>query len=193
MIHSSSDLPEDNILLQQIACGSRQAFNILFEKYWDKAYAEAYKRIKESEAAKDIVQEIFTHIWIKRETLHLESLPAYLHIAIRNKVIRYAGKQKLVHPFFNILDRVPGHGSEPDALLLWEEFFAAYEKLLASLPPQRQLIFRLRYQEAIPTKDISAQLRLSRKTVQNQLGRAIETLKGSLLRMLIPLLLWMSA
>ncbi len=184
----------DTLLLHQVEQGSKQAFNVLFEKYWEKAYSDAYKRIKEYDAAKDIVQEIFTHIWINRETLHIENLPAYLHVAIRNRVIKFISKQKLIHPFFNILDNIPEKNSQADAQLLWKEFFKSYEALLETLPPKRQIIFRLRYQEDLSTKDISMQLGVTRKTVQNQLGKAIETLKVSLLHILsIALILLIAA
>jgi RNA polymerase sigma factor (sigma-70 family) len=45
------------------------------------------------------------------------------------------------------------------------------------LPPKRQQIFRLRFHDDIPTKTIASQMRISRKTVQNQLGKAIEQLR----------------
>jgi RNA polymerase sigma-70 factor (ECF subfamily) len=178
------NLTDDIILLQQVGAGSKKAFNVLFEKYWESAFSDAYKRLKKYDNAKDIVQEIFTHIWINRETLHIENLPAYLNVAIRNKVIKFVAKQKLVHPFFSMLDNIPEKNDQTDANLLWKEFFSSYEALVESLPPKRQAIFRLRYEEDLPTKVISMQLGISRKTIQNQLGKAIETLKVSLLRIL---------
>ena len=178
------NLTDDTILLQQVRAGSKKAFNVLFEKYWESAFSDAYKRLKKYDNAKDIVQEIFTHIWINRETLHIENLPAYLNVAIRNKVIKFVAKQKLVHPFFSMLDNIPEKNDQTDANLLWKEFFNSYEALVESLPPKRQAIFRLRYEEDLPTKVISMQLGISRKTIQNQLGKAIETLKVSLLRIL---------
>ena len=178
------NLVNDALLLKQVEGGNNKAFNVLFEKYWESAFSDAYKRLKNYDNAKDIVQEIFTHIWINRETLHIENLPAYLNVAIRNRVIKYVTKQKLIHPFFDILDNIPEKSYRTDADLLWKEFFKSYEALMKSLPPKRQVIFRLRYEEDIPTKVISMQLGITRKTVQNQLGKAIETLKVSLSRML---------
>ncbi len=81
-----SNCIDDVLLLQQIEQGCKHAFNLLFEKHWGKAYTEAYKRLKDSDQAKDIVQEVFTHIWLKKESLHINNLPAYLNIAIRNKI-----------------------------------------------------------------------------------------------------------
>ena len=175
---------EDKILLQRVAEGSKPAFDQLFEKYWQQAYSSAYKRLKNHDDAKDIVQDIFTHIWLKRQTICIENLPAYLHVAIRNKVIKFALKQKPAHSFFDLLDHASEKNLDADTLLLWKDFIKSYEALLKTLPPKRQMIFRLHYEENLSTKTISRQMGINRKTVQNQLGKAVETLKVSLLRML---------
>src|SRR5215216_4220707 len=171
-----SDFIDDVLLLRQTEQGSKQAFNLLYEKHWGKAYAEAYKRLKDSDQAKDIVQEIFTHIWLKRESLHIDNLQAYLNIAIRNKVFKLVEKQKYIHPFFDILEDMPATGLQADDNLLWKEFLTTYEALLNTLPPKRQIIFRLHFQQDLSTKNIATQLGVTRKTVQNQLGKAIEKL-----------------
>lgn len=185
-------LSDDAVLLQQVEQGSEHAFNVLFERYWERAYQDAYKRLKDVDQSKDIVQEIFTHIWLKRETLHIDNLPAYLNIAVRNRVFKLVEKQKLNHPFFDILENMPATYLQADADLRWKEFFRSYEELLTTLPPKRQQIFRLRFQEDLPTKDIATQLGLSRKTVQNQLGKAIEQLRVSLLQLLTVLIVLLS-
>jgi RNA polymerase sigma-70 factor (ECF subfamily) len=183
-----SDFIDDVLLLRQTEQGSKQAFNLLYEKHWGKAYAEAYKRLKDSDQAKDIVQEIFTHIWLKRESLHIDNLQAYLNTAIRNKVFKLVEKQKYIHPFFDILEDMPATGLQADDNLLWKEFLTTYEALLNALPPKRQIIFRLHFQQDLSTKNIATQLGVTRKTVQNQLGKAIEKLKVSLLPLFILLL-----
>ena len=175
-----TNLHEEALLLQQIEQGSKEAFNILYEKYWESAYSEAYKRLKDADQSKDVVQEIFTHIWLHRDSLHIDNLPAYLHIAIRNRVIKIVTKQKLTHPFFNILESTTAEKWKADDELLWKEFLQSYETLVSTLPPKRQMIFRLHFHDDMPTKDIAMHLGLSRKTVQNQLIKAIEKLRLSL-------------
>ena len=191
----SSNYPNrsnDALLLQQVEQSSKEAFNTLYEKYWERAYSDAYKRLKDSDLAKDIVQDIFTHIWFNRETLHIDNLPAYLSTAIRNKVIKSAARQSLIHPFFNFPESMTEKKLQSDDDLLWKEFLQSYETLLESLPPKRQAIFRLYFQEDLPTKDIATKLGLSRKTVQNQLGKAIEKLRVSLLQLLSAVLILLS-
>ena len=176
----NSDVEDDALLLLQIRQNSKSAFNQLFEKYWETAYSSAYRRLKDADQAKDIVQDIFTHIWLHRATDQIQNFPAYLNTAIRNKVIKIATRQKNTHPFFNPLENFSEKAANADQSLLWKEFYIAYEAWLNSLPPQRQTIFRLRFHDDLPTKDIASRLGLSRKTVQNQLGKAIEKLRVSL-------------
>lgn len=185
MSQIETTVADDELLLQLIQEGNKQAFNTLFEKYWQKAYSDAYKRLKNHDNAKDIVQEIFVHIWINRKNLKINNLPAYLYVSIRNKVINFVAKQKPIHPFFDNLENITKKNSFADAGLLWKDFFNSYEALLNSLPPKRQTIFRLRYQEDISTKEISKRLGVTQKTVQNQLGKAINSLKVTLLRSLV--------
>lgn len=184
MNHDEPNKNSDDLLLKQVEQGSTRAFDVLFEKYWQQAYSDAYRRLKSHDDAKDIVQEVFTHIWINRQATHIENLPAYLHVAIRNRVIKFINRQKPAHSFFETLDTLSEKDLCADSPLLWKEFMKAYETLLQTLPPKRQTIFRLRYEENLSTKKISDQMGISRKTVQNQLGKAVETLKLSLLRIL---------
>ncbi len=90
---------DDNLLLQQIHDGNELAFDLLYEKYWATTYASAYKRLKDIDQAKDIVQEIFIHIWTKKETLDIKNVPAYLNIAVRNKVFKALARQSHTHSF----------------------------------------------------------------------------------------------
>lgn len=178
----------DGLLLQQVVQGDRGAFGVLYEKYWEFVYSEAYKRLKDREQSKDIVQEIFTHIWVKRETLCIENLPAYLAIAARNKVYKVVARQKFSHPYFDYLEDLPAGSLQADSNLLLQELFKTYEALLNTLPPKKQLIFRLRFQHDLSTSDIAHRLGLTRKTVQNQLGKAIHQLKVGLFYTLITLI-----
>ena len=170
----------DQVLINQIQEGSSEAFELLFDKYWDMAYSNAFKRLKNREDSKDIVQEIFVHIWQNRSSLHINNVPAYLHIAVRNRVFKQIARQEKSHPFFQFPDQLVSETVGADHKILSEEFLKSYEDLVKTLPPKRQEIFRLRYHEDLSTQDIANNLAITRKTVQNQIGKALETLKVTL-------------
>jgi RNA polymerase sigma-70 factor (ECF subfamily) len=181
MILNSSTAIKDEELLQKISQGCMYSFNTLYDSYWESAYSSAYKRLKDPDQAKDIVQEIFTYLWCKRETIRIDNLPAYLHIAIRNRVFKHIAKQKSSSKFFSNLASCPVLYLQTDSNLLEKEFYKAYRILLDTLSPKKKHIFQLRFEEELSTKDIANQLQLSRKTVQNQLTKTVQYLRAALL------------
>ena len=174
----------DEELQKLISLRNEMAFEVIFDRYWKRLYSYSYKIYREEEVCEDIVQEIFIHIWTKKETLAIKNVPAYLNIAVRNKVFKTLAKQSYNHPFFEVLDNLPATYLQADYNLIWKEFFKSYEALLNSLPQQRKTIFRMRYQEDKSTNDIASQLGISKKTVQNQLSLAFDQLKVSLIHLL---------
>ena len=177
--------PDDNELIAGVKLGNQQAFESLFNKYWEKAYNQAYKRLKNEEDAKDVVQEFFAAIWLKRESISIDNFIAYLHTSIRNNTLKLLQKQKTDHSFLNVENTLQETSALPDTAIVIQEFLQAYNDLLETLTPQCRTIFQMKFNEQLSTKEIALKLNIKRKTVQNHLGKAINQLKLSLLRLLI--------
>jgi RNA polymerase sigma-70 factor (ECF subfamily) len=188
MVNVYSD--QDDSLWQKIREGSAAAFNILYEKYWQVVYEGAMKRLKDHDQAQDITQDIFTGLWLKREELQIDNMPAYLHVSVRNRVLNIIEKERRYIPFEQLLYDNINLGERADAIALRNEFLDAYRALIDSLPPQRKKIFRYYYNEGLSTEEIAQRLALSRKTVQNQLGRAVTFLRTGLSHLFLLLILF---
>lgn len=174
---AENDATEDSRLLLNMKAGDGGAFDKLYEKYWRKIYASAYKRLQNMEQAKDITQDIFLQLWLKREITAIENLPAYLYTAVRNKVFNLLEKENRYVPVPELLLNLETAHEQADAIILKKEFAAACNALIATLTKAQQKIFRLHYQQYFSTKEIAESLNISRKTVQNQLGKAIIQLR----------------
>src|SRR5690606_6400475 len=175
---------QDALLLEQIASGDKTAFGKLYEKYWHIAYVKAFKRLKNEASAKDVVQEIFVNIW-SREKTPIANFPAYLNISVRNQVLKFLARERHTEGFLEHLPEVVPSYLTADTNIKRSEFYTSYERGVAAMPPKRRLIFQLRHRDDLTTKVIADRLGLSIKTVQNQLGKAAEQLKGSLLRFFV--------
>jgi RNA polymerase sigma-70 factor (ECF subfamily) len=77
-------------LLKQQELG---AFEEIYMRYWKKLYSAAYKRVQSREVSEELVQDIFTALWMNRQTLAVENLSAYLYSAIKYKVINHLEKE----------------------------------------------------------------------------------------------------
>jgi len=183
---------EDDRLLAEIRQGTRPAFEVLYKRYWREVYSSALVRIKDTALAQDITQDIFLSLWVNRETLDIDNIPAYFHVAVRNRVLKLLEKQRRYVPIEDLLfNRSAERLEQPDAMAASRELLEAYQALVASLPAQRRKIFSCYYDEGLSTEDISRQLQLSRKTVQNQLGRAVTALRAGLSHLSVLLALFL--
>lgn len=170
---------EDHLLLQKMKGGSNIAFDIIYEKYWEKLYNTAYKRLNDEDYAKDIIQDIFLQLWQRREDLQIEHLQTYLYTSVRNNVFKYLEKEKRYTPVTKLLEQLSAASEKADAYLLRKEFMTSFETLIRTLTPSQQEIFRMRFHEDLCTLEIAKKLNITRKTVQNQLHRSIAQLRHS--------------
>lgn len=168
---------QDTLLLAQLQTGNKLAFDALYEKYWDNVVDEAFKRTGHKDHAKDIAQEVFTAMWIRGTETTIENLPAWLHTVTKNQVYKLFHNQERFIPIPDILSELESYGGRADAALLEKELYRTYEALIASLPDQQRIIFKLRYQDDLSPAEIASDLSLSQKTVRNHLGKALQKLR----------------
>ena len=171
---------EDKLLLLKLKEGSSEAFDVLYEKHWQSIYSTAFKRLQNPDLAKDMTQDVFLQLWLKREESIILNLPAYLHTSVRNMVFNWMERERKFIPVPDLLLQLKVSMDEADSAILLKEFMKAYEALILTLTPSQQVIFRMRYQQDLSTAEIAEQLEISRKTVQNQLNKAVTQLRASL-------------
>jgi len=184
-VHSS----EDTLLLFQVSDGSRQAFDILYDKYFKEVYNSAYRRLKNAHHAADIAQEVFVQLWTRGSSAPIENLPAYLFTLVRNNIFKFLEKESKYAELPDFANYTEDPLNRADAFLLYQEFVDSFEQLIESLSPQQRLIFKMRFEEDLSSAEIAERLQISPKTVRNQLGKAIAKLKDALTLILLIYLL----
>lgn len=180
MFTTKEDKVEDNLLLQQIKANNELAFDALYDKYWEQVYNAAYKRLKDADSAKDITQDIFLQIWHKRKEMNIAHFAPYLFTAVRNNVFKWMQKEQRFTPIPELLAHLTQAKEQADVEVLRKEFMLKYETLVNTLTPTQQEIFRMRFHDDLSTKEIAEKLSITRKTVQNQLGKSVNQLRDSL-------------
>ena len=169
--------PELLLLLKQ---DDRMAFEELYERHWFSLYNIAYKRLKDRETSRDIVQDIYTDLWDKRQERNIRDLLPYLHTCVRNKIYTLLAKGRATAHFVEPFENMALSYLTADSFLNEKEHEKLMLLFMATLPAKRREIFRLRFLEDRSTKDISEQLNISQKTVQNQLLLAANGLRSDM-------------
>ena len=174
----------------QAECINRKDFEALFNDHYSRLCAYAYNFLKEQEGSEEIAQEVFFKLWINRADIKIESsMESYLYRSVRNACLnlikhinvreKYKEHNQEEIEYSEQIDRDPMNASELEL------------KIRASidlLPEQRKKIFILSRYEQLKYKEIAEQLGLSVKTVENQMGKALQFLRKELAEYL-PLIL----
>ncbi|MFX9552078.1 sigma factor, partial [Acinetobacter baumannii] len=59
----------------------------MYHRYFHLIFVHTYKKLRDEHLAKDVVQEVFMNLWVKRESVHIgSSLIGYLYISVRNRI-----------------------------------------------------------------------------------------------------------
>lgn len=154
----------------------------IFKLNYSKLCAYATKYLDDVDAAEEVVQEIFVKFWEKREQLTIQkSVQAYFYNAVRNACFN-----QLRH--FKVREEYKRH-NEKEIVQTRHTVHDEYNALeletkirdsIQALPERRRKIFLMSRFEGLKYKEIADQLKISIKTVENQMGSAIKYLRVEL-------------
>lgn len=169
----------DDRLIALIQENDLTAFEHIYNKYWSKLYLSAYNILRDRQVSEDITQEVLVNLWIKRTTLQVASLNAYLYTAVRYQVFNVLRSGKVKAGLFNSLEELfSNNGGEE--ILSEKEINRLLEQGIAELPDKCRQIFIMSRKEHLSTKEIAERLGISPKTVENQLTIALNRLRKTL-------------
>ena len=179
MIFKADSCYTDTELLALLQDGNRQAFDIIYNRYWGQLFAYVFKVVADEEDAKDIIQELFVSLWCRREKLYeVDSLQAYLFTAARYKGLTHikngSNKAKYINSLKSFL--------EPSSDCLNQLVDAGELRLMIDaevdkLPPKMREVFILSRKENLSHKSISEKLMISDKTVKKQINNVLKHLR----------------
>ncbi|WP_090154142.1 RNA polymerase sigma-70 factor [Dyadobacter soli] len=172
----------DATLLAHMRTGDSDAFAALYRKYWRRLFDAAYRRLLLREECEEIIQEIFTDLWTKRETLLISvSLEAYLFGASRYSIYNHIRSRKIREAYLEHWLKTPGEeGNYIEDRLHYEELASALEKSIENLPEKLRKVYVLSRKEHLTYKEIAEQEQIPVDTVEKQMGRALKILRDNL-------------
>lgn len=160
--------------------GDRAAFTAIYHRYWKEVYGEAFKRLQDKSSAEDVVQNVFTSIWSRRETADIKNLRSYLYGAARNQVYRNIHRSGRYVHFFEPFDMMMESPVRSDHNILREDLAEILMVWIDTLPRRRREIFVLHYKNQLSVPEIALRLGITHKTVYNQLNNCVKDLKWKL-------------
>lgn len=94
----------DARLLNAIRRSDQEAFEAVFERYWATLFDFVFARVQSVNMSKEVVEDVFASLWLKRESLPVQNLRSYLYGEASTRSFYY-----LARPFNNTLEKKMPH------------------------------------------------------------------------------------
>lgn len=169
-------------LITTLKAGDITAFEMLFRTYYQSLCNYAYTFVRDREEAEEIVQNTFTGVWEKRASLSIHTgVKPYLYAMVRNACLNVLKHEKIKQRHAALEVAVAERSSESVAHKVEaSELEQRIMEAMAKLPEQCRLVFKLSRFEDLKYSEIAAQLDISVKTVENQMGKALRVMREQL-------------
>ena len=170
--------------MSQINLSSEKEIVSLFEEHYVTLCKTVNRIVQDTYISEDIVQDIFFNLWNRKQKIAIKtSLTAYLKkIAINAAIdhLRKNNKLKAVKSE-DISDMVEIQDTaQADTEVNISDLSKMINQAINKLPDRCRIIFLLSRHEQMSYKEISVQLDISVKTVENQMTKALRFLKEKL-------------
>jgi RNA polymerase sigma-70 factor (ECF subfamily) len=168
----------DEELFLRVRKSDAVAFDMLFNRYWEKLYRTAYARLNDTDEAKDVVQEVFIRLWNNREKTEIKtSLDSYLSGAVRLQVINHFRSRKVRGlQLEEAIDRINLLENSISDVTDYLELEQTLEAAVNDMPLMLRDIYLLR-SENLSVKEIASRLGLADQTVKNYISEVLRRLR----------------
>jgi RNA polymerase sigma-70 factor (ECF subfamily) len=162
--------------------GFEKLFEESFNKFFDPLHRYAFTILKNSDQASDAVQSVFIKWWeAKTAIANLDEIRKYLFTAVYRSSLNVIRNEKVKQ--LHVVTYSQEQESETkfhDSAEL-EELDMQIKLAIESLPPQcRTIFYKSRFEEK-KYAEIAADMNLSVKTIEVQMGKALKLLREKLI------------
>lgn len=156
----------------------KASFEVLFRKFFPALMVFSRKYVPDEDDAREIVHTVFINLWEKRDSLDTStSLKTYLFTSVHNRSLNMLRDRKKFSE-----EAMPDIASESNIQSQMEamELEDKINEVIASLPEKCREVFELSRYEGLKYGEIAEKLKISIKTVENQMSKALKILRDNL-------------
>ena len=166
---------------------------MLFRREFKGLCFFAIRYVKDYETSREIVQDAFISLWEKRDIIDLSKpVKAYLSTSVRNKCLNHLrDNRKFSNDLLSAEDLLSDYALEESDVLVEAEIREKINEAITELPEKCREIFVLSRHENLKYQQIADQLKISVKTVETQMSKALQHMRHRLGEYLTILILFL--
>ncbi|MBO7481099.1 MAG: RNA polymerase sigma factor [Bacteroidales bacterium] len=155
---------------------SHEEFSNMYLPFSSKMYALAYNILRNSDEARDCVQDVYAELWQRRNSIDRDKSPLPLVLTmVRNNCF---DKLKGKHTENNDLSDILLDNKTEDSINA-SSTLAEVMKMISMLPKDQQTVLRLRTIDGLEIQQIEEITHFSRENIYTLLSRARKTLRDN--------------
>jgi len=172
----------ERILLEKLKNDDQSAFTIIFTMYYPDLVRFSYSFTRNSDAAEEIVQEVFLKLWENRNSLLIHSsLKSFLLKTVQNRSIDSVRHVNITHKYASIVLEHPILSeNDTENYILHSELEANFNQAMLKIPGQFAEAFRMSRIEILNYQEIAQKLSVSVRTVEMRISKALSLLREEL-------------
>ena len=152
-------------------------FEGVYREYHSRLYHYALHLTHDGEAASDVVAEVFTLAWKRRDSLDGSRLQGYLYAAVHNQCLNWLGRQQRLAPLPDSTQRDwTDEGMEE--VVRREARISEIEQVIASMTDRTRYVFTECYYRKRSYRDVAEQLGISPNGVKKHVTKALAILRA---------------
>ncbi|WP_316842729.1 RNA polymerase sigma-70 factor [Pedobacter gandavensis] len=175
-------LDDDLLLMNAIRNKDKKVFETFYKKYYRQLFVLAFRYVGQTEAAEEIVHDLFINIWNKAGQLNIQyAMKSYLFRSIVNASLNFLKKEKQdAAKQLSYLSFQDPENPEEDRRNEEELLMKNLEDALGLLPPKCKEVMYLSRFGKLKQQEIADQMNISLKTVKNHLTYGFQKLREHL-------------
>ena len=168
-------------MIRGLRSGRESAYDRLFKDYYRPLSVFAMKYVSDIELAREIVQNLFVHLFENRSSLVITtSLDSYLYQSVRNRCLNQIKQWKTQKEHLEKYNTEQDGDEDLEAKIRENELEHAIFKIINSLPSQRHNVFIMSRVNGISNSEIAEKLNISKRTVETHISNALKVLREKL-------------
>lgn len=171
---------DDNLIVQELQQQNREAYTIMYKKYYKVLLAHAHYLLKDEAEAEEAVQDVFFKLLQLNRWSHIENLRSYLYKVLHNYCIARINATRKLEIKNEDLRTVLQYDAWEDPDIRREKYVTdqKLQQLLSHLSPQRLRAFYLVYQEGFSYQDAADSLGISKNSIKTHIKLGLRVLRG---------------
>lgn len=150
-------------------------FKALFEKYYTKLYYSSLAIVRDEDDARDIVNDVFAHIWEKHDSFEDSVNSMYLYTSIRHRSLDHLKKKKVRDNYANNYMKNNDEGFQYDDEE--EERIRQIQKVIDKMPEKTKYVLDQCYMEGKRYMEVASDIGISRDGVRKHIVKALRLLR----------------